>query len=81
VRAGICRSIKERYRSFALALTGEHGGEWARIEYSPQRADLFTPNLIPLDDERCSGGGVRDHLVKTADILAVCEHLLDVNSL
>jgi hypothetical protein len=59
----------------------KHGREGACIEYSANVCDLTTLDLIPFSDESRSGRGVGDHIVQHAYIVAVNEHLLEVNAL
>src|SRR5262249_37846658 len=67
--------------SLEWSLATEQGYERACVEHRAQRGNLPVLHLIPLRNERRSGGGVRDHVVEHADVLAVYEDLLKVNAL
>src|SRR5713226_4329657 len=62
-------------------LPSEHGCKGSCIEYSANVCDLTTLDLIPFRDESRSGGGIGNHIVQHTYIIAVKEHLLEVNAL
>src|SRR5713101_5406583 len=59
----------------------KHSREGARIEHGANVCDLTTFDLIPFRDESYTGGGVGNHIVQHTYIIAVNEHLFEVNTL
>ena len=62
------------------SLTAEQGAK-GRVKCGAQGGNLASLDLIPLRDERGSGGRLRDHVIGPADVVAVYDGFLEVNAL